>query len=108
METLTADGRMKDLSGHSNHGTISGATDVAGIVGRARHFDGIAGYIETPDSSDLHVSGGITIAAWVYLQADHTGGAPTMIRKQGSFLLELGGAHAYPPATLQCRMHASA
>src|SRR3989441_4444696 len=52
METLTADGRMKDLSGHSNHGTISGTTDVIGIVGRARHFDGIADYIEVPDSSD--------------------------------------------------------
>src|SRR2546422_4663891 len=70
METLTADGKMQDLSGHSNHGTISRATDVAGIVGRARHFNGIADYIETPDSSDLHVSGGITIATWVYLQAD--------------------------------------
>ena len=78
METLTTDGKMKDLSGHGNHGTISGATDVAGIVGRARQFNGIADYVEVPDSSDLHVSGGITIAAWVYLQADHTGGAPTM------------------------------
>src|SRR2546425_1320061 len=100
METLTADGRMKDLSGHSNHGTISGTTDVAGIVGRARHFDGIADYIEVPDSADLHVSAGITIAAWVYLQADHTGGAPTMIRKQGSFLLELGDAGTNRPAFL--------
>src|SRR3989442_16044348 len=63
----------------------------------SRHFDGIAGYIEAPDSSVLHVSGGITIAAWVYLQADHTGGAPTMIRKQGSFLLELGDAGTNRP-----------
>src|SRR2546422_9718287 len=83
---------MKDLSGHGNDGTISGTTDVAGKVGRARQFNGIADYVEVPDSSDLHVSGGITIAAWVYLQADHTGGAPTMIRKQGSFLLALGDA----------------
>src|SRR2546425_3117759 len=33
METLTADGQMKNLSGHRNDGTISGTTDVAGKVG---------------------------------------------------------------------------
>src|SRR5207245_5147936 len=87
METLTADGRMKDLSGHSNHGTISGTTDVAGVVGRARPFDGIADYIEAPDSSDLALSWSITIAACLFLPADQTCGALTMIRKQGSFLL---------------------
>src|SRR5439155_26669737 len=36
METLTADGKMKDLSGHGNDGTITGTTDVVGKVGRAR------------------------------------------------------------------------
>src|SRR3989475_1054114 len=39
METLTSDGRMKDLSGHANHGTITGTTDIAGKVGQARHFN---------------------------------------------------------------------
>src|SRR5207249_1851555 len=39
METVLSDGRMKDLSGHVNHGTITGTTDVAGKVGRARHFN---------------------------------------------------------------------
>src|SRR5207245_3317837 len=39
METLVPDGRMKDLSGHANHGTLSGTTDIAGKVGRARHFN---------------------------------------------------------------------
>src|SRR5437867_2281895 len=39
METLTAAGRMEDLSGQGHHGTITGTTDVAGKVGRARHFD---------------------------------------------------------------------
>src|SRR5207247_4193748 len=79
MGTLTSDGRMEDLSGNGNYGTVSGASDVPGIIGRARQFDGIDDYIEVPDSADLHVSGGITIAAWVYLQANHTGGTPTMI-----------------------------
>src|SRR3989442_1053527 len=39
METLTSDGRMKDLSGHVLHGMLSGTTDIAGKVGRARHFN---------------------------------------------------------------------
>src|SRR5436309_1021322 len=98
METLTPDGRMQDRSGIGNHGTINGTLDVAGKVGRAREFDGIDDYIEVPDSSSLHPTGAITIAAWVYLEADHTGGAPTMIRKQGSFLLELGDAGTNRPA----------
>src|SRR5439155_16620312 len=40
METLTGSGLVKDLSGHGTDGTITGTTDVAGKVGRARDFDG--------------------------------------------------------------------
>src|SRR3989442_13596728 len=39
MENLTADGRMKDLSGYGNHGTMAGTTDVPGTFGRARQFN---------------------------------------------------------------------
>src|SRR2546428_4982956 len=39
METLLANGHMEDLSGQGHHGTMSGTTDVAGKVGRARHFN---------------------------------------------------------------------
>src|SRR5205814_4451065 len=90
METLTPDGRMRDGSGNGNHGTITGALDVAGILGRARQFNGLNDNIEVPDTLGLHASTGITIAAWVFLQADHANGTATMSRKQGSFLLELG------------------
>src|SRR3989454_1321588 len=48
METLLSDVRMKDLSGHVHHGTLSGTTDVAGKVGRARHFNGIGDRITAP------------------------------------------------------------
>src|SRR2546426_3693509 len=34
METLRLDGRMKDLSGHANHGTIAGTSSVLGKVGQ--------------------------------------------------------------------------
>src|SRR5439155_26417642 len=48
METVLFDGRMKDLSGHVNHGTMTGTTDVAGKVGRARNFDGSGDRITAP------------------------------------------------------------
>src|SRR5206468_8297506 len=47
-ETVLFDGRMKDLSGHVNHGTMTGTTDVAGKVGRARNFDGSGDRITAP------------------------------------------------------------
>src|SRR2546422_7444932 len=80
MQTLTGDGKMKDLSGHGNDGTISGTTDVAGIVGRARQFNGIADYVEVPDSSDLHVSGGITDRKSTRLQSGHAYSSHAVIR----------------------------
>src|SRR5437867_1612460 len=39
MESLTAAGWMKDLSGHGHHGTMVGTAAVAGKVGGARHFN---------------------------------------------------------------------
>ena len=61
METLLSDGRMKDLSGHVNHGTITGTTDVAGKVGRARHFN--AGDRITAPAISVPATD-FTVAAW--------------------------------------------
>jgi hypothetical protein len=47
MQNLTADGRLKDLSGNANHGTMTGTTDVAGKIGRARAFNGTTDYISS-------------------------------------------------------------
>src|SRR3989454_5950337 len=61
MQTLLSDGRMKDLSGHANHGTITGTTDIAGKMGRARHFnarDRITAPAISVPATDF------TIAAW--------------------------------------------
>src|SRR5207245_1667950 len=52
---------MKDLSGHVNHGTLTGTTDVAGKVGRARHFnsgDRITAPAISVPATDF------TVAAW--------------------------------------------
>jgi len=55
---------MKDLSGHGNDGTITGTTDVAGKVDRARAFDGIDDKI----AATVSVGGQWTIALWVNWQ----------------------------------------
>src|SRR3989454_1148579 len=61
MATLAADGKLKDLSGHGNDGTITGTTDVVGKVGRARQFDGVDDNI----AASVSVGGQWTIALWV-------------------------------------------
>src|SRR2546427_6842472 len=53
---------MNDLSGHGNDGTITGATDVAGKVGRARHFAGSGDRITAPAISVPGTD--FTVAAW--------------------------------------------
>jgi hypothetical protein len=54
-----------DTSGHGNHGTITGATRVAGRFGRALSFDGTNDVVRVPDSSSLALVSGMTIEAWV-------------------------------------------
>src|SRR2546425_2048038 len=61
MQTLLLDGRMKDLSGHANHGTLSGTTDIAGKVGQARHFN--AGDRITAPAISVPATD-FTVAAW--------------------------------------------
>src|SRR5439155_9626157 len=64
MENLTADGRMKDLSGNGSNGTLIGTADVAGHVGRARHFDGTSEKITaTPALAGLT---SWSFALWIY------------------------------------------
>ena len=62
METLLADGRLKDLSGNGDHGTIVGTMEVDGKTGRARQFDGAGDKVQTsiPVAGLTHW----TIALW--------------------------------------------
>src|SRR5947208_765085 len=62
METLLADGRLKDLSGNGDHGTIVGTMEVDGKTGRARQFDGAGDKVQTsiPVAGLTHR----TIALW--------------------------------------------
>src|SRR5207249_3078829 len=68
METLAA-GKMEDISGHGNQGTISGTTNVSGVFNRARQFNGTSDYVQSPIFA---VADQVTISAWVYF----VGGQP--------------------------------
>src|SRR3989442_13002730 len=61
MQTCTVPIWMKDLSGHANHGTITGTTSVAGKVGQARHFN--AGDRITAPPISVPATD-FTVAAW--------------------------------------------
>ncbi|GAF91526.1 unnamed protein product, partial [marine sediment metagenome] len=52
-----------------NDGTIYGAQWTTGQVGGALEFDGVNDYVEVPDDDSLDITGDLTIAAWVKLDA---------------------------------------
>jgi len=56
---------LYDRSGKRNHGTIDGATWVAGRRGSALSFDGVNDYVGVPDSSSLDIVNYVTMAAWI-------------------------------------------
>jgi hypothetical protein len=60
-------GEVKDSSGAGNNGTAVGTatTTADGKIGRGGLFDG-TGSVTIPDSSSLHASTVLTIAAWIY------------------------------------------
>jgi len=68
METLTADGKMRDLSGNGHHGTVTGTTDVAGKVGRGRSWSADPGVDEgflVTETTAFDGLTGLTVLAWV-------------------------------------------
>lgn len=65
-------GNANDESGNENDGTVYGATlteDRETQPDRAYHFNGYSDYIAVPDNEKLHVTGQITMAAWIYIDS---------------------------------------
>src|SRR2546430_9037322 len=88
MENLTADGRMKDLSGHGNNGTLSGTTDASGEVGRARDFNS-----SHPDSIRASAGPGafarFSYAFWLFPESGGVGGPFSRILSRDSDQFEI-------------------
>jgi len=62
MEALTG-GLMEDLSGHGDHGTITGATESIGRFGRGRNFNGTSDQIVVPNESHFEFDN-MTVGIW--------------------------------------------
>jgi len=55
----------RDRSGYNNHGTIYGATLVAGKIGMARNLDGTDDYVEVPDDPSLKPTSAMSLQVWI-------------------------------------------
>ena len=56
-------------SAGSNDGVVHGAQWVDGLLDGALNFDGVDDYVEIPDSDSLNPYAGLTVSAWVYIDA---------------------------------------
>lgn len=74
-----------DGTGHDNHGTRAGdATTAVGYFGRAGTFDGTGDYITVTNHESLQATNGMSIAAWVFPDAN---ASTTVVSKDNSYRL---------------------
>jgi CSLREA domain-containing protein len=85
------DGNANDIQG-TNHGTLqNGATFAAGKVEQAFTLDGVNDFVQMTDSPSLDISDGLTLEAWVYLNAYNPSAHQAIISKWGGTASE----HSY-------------
>jgi len=65
METLTANGNLRDFSGNGHHGALNGNDVVEGVFHGARRFDDVADRVHLDEHPDFDLDGPHTIAVWV-------------------------------------------
>ena len=58
-------GKVLDVSGYKNHGTVYGAVIADGIRGQALYFDGVDDYVDCGNDESLNITDEITVSAWV-------------------------------------------
>ncbi len=59
------DGKVEDLSGTGNHGTLTGTASTNGMWGLGRTFNGATDYVEAPSTASLQLGNKFTLATWV-------------------------------------------
>jgi len=84
-------GEAADLSGNGNTGTVTGASWVNGKVNGALEFDGVDDIVVIPDSDSLDVSTELTITVWAKFNELPAGAWQNVIRKEGSYVIEITG-----------------
>ncbi len=60
-------GKVLDVSGNGNHGTVYGAVSVAGKRGRGLSFDGVDDYVSCPYSASLGINGNLSLGCFIKL-----------------------------------------
>lgn len=66
-ESLTADGRVRDVSGYDRHGVLEGSAALgSGRDGSGLSLDGASGYLQIPDSLTDGINE-LTVASWIQL-----------------------------------------
>ncbi len=61
---------LKDATGIGNHGMDSGATPAAGLVAKARQFDGTGRHVGVRDNASLRFgTGDFCLSAWIFVDS---------------------------------------
>src|SRR6202045_4571772 len=89
-----------DSSGNGNNGTISGAAwTSSGKYGSALSFNGNSSRVVVNDSASLHLSGGMTLEAWVSPTTVPTYWQDVIYKQNDIYFLEAGSSLSNnPPA----------
>jgi membrane-associated phospholipid phosphatase len=96
-----------DISGNGNNGTLHNVTWIRdGKYGSALQFDGKSSRVEIRDSPSLHLSGAMTLEAWVYPTQEAKGWQDIIYKEVDVYLLEAGsnlGRPAFSVSTHESR-----
>ena len=83
---------LKDSSMYGHTGTINGAVKAVGKVGNGLEFNGVDNYVQLPRTDHFDISGGITLAAYVFKSEIVEKNEVLVSKKQGgAYCLELNG-----------------
>ena len=88
-----------DASGSGNVGSVVGASwSTAGKFGGALVFNGSSARVNVPDSASLHLTGGMTVEAWVYPATTSNGWRDVIYKGNDNYYLEGSSLNGGRPA----------
>ena len=77
----------RDSSGNNNNGSISGATWVDGVVGKALRFDGTDDFVDVNSSLLENITDDITIAAFTQIAGSGSHNTQTVVGKSYAYFI---------------------
>jgi hypothetical protein len=87
---------VADSSGNGNTGSLAGATwTTAGKFGSALSFNGKSSRVIISDSPSLHLSGGMTLEAWVSPSSVPTTWQDVIYKQNDVYFLEAGSSLSF-------------